>query len=63
MYESNNDPLCVVDTSITISLERYNELIRKELVYEIEKAKSEASTFRTESEIILYSVAETKDEF
>ena len=52
-----------MDETIIISLERYNELIRKELVYEIEKAKSEASTFRTEAETILYSVAEKKDDF
>ena len=50
-------------STITITLDRYNELIRKELVYEIEKAKSEASTFRTDAEIVLYSVAEKKDDF
>lgn len=34
-----NDPLCVVDTSITIPLERYNELIRKEIGYEVRRAE------------------------
>ena len=39
MNEMKYDPLCVVDTTITIPLERYNELLRKEVGFEVRKAE------------------------
>lgn len=44
-----DDPLCVVDTSITIPLERYNELIRKEVGYDYRRAELQNTTYITPS--------------
>ena len=42
------------DNEITIELERYEELIRKEMVFEMLKKQHERSTYKTETDNMLF---------
>jgi hypothetical protein len=48
----------MITNTVTISMERYNELIAKEVVYELKRKELLESAYSTDSEKRLFSVSE-----
>lgn len=46
--------------TVTISCERYEELIKKELAYEVRRAEVQQSSYKSATDVILFGIEPAK---